>query len=68
MAQAITSTCAFDRACQRACVLAKQSGQERFVVYEGDGEYAVAGEEDLDTWWLGATVHAAFAADGTRID
>jgi hypothetical protein len=68
MVMSITSTSPYERACRRACAQAKRSGQELFVVYEGDGEYAVATEEDLDTWWLGATVHAAYSADGTRID
>lgn len=58
----------FEQACLRASTRARQSGQERFVVHEGDGVYAVATEDDLDTWWQGATVHAAFDADGTRLD
>ncbi|MBQ0946315.1 hypothetical protein KAK07_23450 [Ideonella sp. 4Y16] len=58
----------FEQACAKASARARRSGQERYVVHEGDGTYAVACEDDLDTWWLGATVLAAFDADGCRLD
>lgn len=58
----------FEQACAKASARARLSGQERYVVHDGDGCYAVASEDDLETWWLGASVHAAFDADGSRLD
>lgn len=50
----------------RARVLARKRGESMFVVWSGDA-YAVAGEADLDTWWLGATVFGEVMSDGTYL-
>lgn len=65
---ASSDSLSFEQACARASMRARRSGQERYVVLDGDGGYAVATDEDLDTWWLGATVQAAFDLDGSRLD
>lgn len=59
-----TRTFSFTEACRRADLRAKRSSSQVFVVPAGDGEYAVADEEDLDTWWIGSSVVAAFDAGG----
>ncbi|MFT3819847.1 MAG: hypothetical protein QM750_19915 [Rubrivivax sp.] len=53
-------------AARRAIHLAKRHGESMFIgwVPEDDG-FAVASEVDLDTYWLGARVHAEILADGT---
>jgi hypothetical protein len=38
-----------------------------YVVWTGSG-YAVATEDDLDTWWQGATVVAEVHEDGVYMD
>lgn len=48
----------------RAARLAQQRDESMYVVWTGEG-YAVASEDDLDTWWLGATVVAEVMSDGT---
>lgn len=48
----------------RAARRAQRAGVSMFVVWSGSG-YAVASEDDLDTWWLGATVIAEVLSDGT---
>jgi hypothetical protein len=63
-----TDAMSFHQACEQARAHAGRSGELHYVVSAGDGEYAVAAEDDLDTWWLGATVHATFDADGSRLD
>lgn len=48
----------------RAARLAQKRDQSVYVVWTGEG-YAVASENDLDTWWQGATVVAEVMSDGT---
>lgn len=50
----------------RAARRAQRTGASMFVVWSGSG-YAVASEDDLDTWWLGATVIAEVLSDGTCV-
>ncbi len=54
-------------ALQRASRLARQRQVTMYVVCEG-GKYDVATEEDLDTYYLGATVVAEFLSDGSRVE
>lgn len=63
-----TDAMSFHQACEQARAHAGRSGELHYVVSAGDGDFAVATEDDLDTWCLGATVQAAFEADGSRID
>ncbi|MGM9489622.1 hypothetical protein [Ideonella sp. YS5] len=63
-----TDAMSFSQACAEASARARRSAQLCCVVCAGDDKYAVATEADLDTWWLGATVQAAFDADGSRLD
>lgn len=50
----------------RAARLARKLDASMYVVSTGSG-YAVASENDLDTWWLGATVIAEVMSDGTCV-
>lgn len=57
-----------EAALRRAAQLARNREASMFVVYDGEDEgYAVANEEDLDTYFLGATVLAEVLSDGTCI-
>lgn len=58
----------FAQACSIASMRARQRTTYVYVVYAGDGLYAAADEGDLDTWWLGATVHQTFGPDGSVCD
>lgn len=51
-------------ALRRAASLARRRDRPMYVVFTGSG-YAVASEDDLDTWWLGARVVAEVMSDGT---
>ncbi len=55
---------------ERALAIAKQQALRhhapRFVVRDGP-DFAVASDEDLDTWWLGATVTHEFDANGDLV-
>lgn len=48
----------------RAQALASKHGESMFVIWSGDA-FAVANTDDLDTWWLGATVLGEVMSDGT---
>ena len=59
----------------KALAVARRTGRETFVVYDGqsDGAYAerlgvggyqVASAEDLETWYAGAVVVGCVGADG----
>lgn len=62
------STFTHPEACRRASARAQRLAAYVNVVNAGDGEFAVADEDDLDTWWLGSSVVAAFEPDGSRSD
>lgn len=62
-----TETSGYDRALIRAAALARRKACSAYVVNAGEGEYAVATDDDLDTWWQGATVVAEFEPDGTLL-
>lgn len=53
-----------EAALRRAASLARRRDTPMYVVFTGSG-YAVASEDDLDTWWLGASVFAEVMSDGT---
>ena len=50
---------------RRAAELAKAGSNSMFVVRDGPEGYAVASEEDLDTYFLGALVVAEVFSDGS---
>lgn len=53
---------------RRAAQLAKARDSSMYVVRDGeDNGYAVASEEDLDTFYLGACVVAEVMSDGTFV-
>lgn len=57
-----------EAALRRAAHLAQRRDSSMFVVYDGEEEgYAVASEEDLDTFYLGATVLAEVLSAGTCV-
>jgi hypothetical protein len=55
--------CDIDSAVARARTLARRRGDCLYVVREG-GEFAVADEFDLHTWWQGATVMGEVTPEG----
>lgn len=55
-----------DAALRRAAWLAQRHDTPMYVVRDGEDDgYAVASEEDLDTFFLGATVIAEVFSDGS---
>jgi hypothetical protein len=56
-----------DTAIARAQRLSRKREEPMYVVWTGSG-YAAASEEDLDTWWQGATVVAEVHEDGVCMD
>ena len=58
------STFTYAEACWRASARAQRLAAYVYVVNAGDGAFAVADEDDLDTWWLGSSVVAAFDPEG----
>jgi hypothetical protein len=57
-----------EAALARAVLLAQKREAPMFVVYDGEEEgFAVASEEDLDTFYLGASVLVEVLSDGTCI-
>jgi hypothetical protein len=52
-----------DTAIARAQRLSRKREEPMYVVWTGSG-YSAASEEDLDTWWQGATVVAEIHEDG----
>ena len=57
-----------EAALARAVQLARRRETPMFVVHDGEEEgFAVASEEDLDTFYLGACVVAEVMSDGTCI-
>ena len=53
---------------RRAAQLAKARDTSMYVVRDGEDDgYAVASEEDLDTFYLGACVVAEVMSDGTFV-
>ena len=56
-----------DTAIARAQRLSRKREEPMYVVWTGSG-YAAASEEDLHTWWQGATVVAEVHEDGVCMD
>jgi hypothetical protein len=56
--------CDMGSAVARASTLARRRGDFLYVVRDG-GEFAVADEFDLHTWWQGATVMGEVTPEGT---
>lgn len=53
---------------RRAAQLAKARDTSMYVVRDGEDDgYAVASEEDLDTYYLGASVLVEVLSDGTCV-
>lgn len=57
-----------EAALARAVQLARRRETPMFVVHDGEEEgFAVASEEDLDTYYLGASVLVEVLSDGTCV-
>lgn len=57
-----------DAALARAATLTRQRDTSMFVVHDGEDDgFAVASEEDLDTYYLGASVLVEVLSDGTCV-
>jgi hypothetical protein len=54
----------YQEAIKVAVSRAKKRGEEFFVVYEGDGEYEVANNFDMETWYLGQDPIGVATTDG----
>ena len=53
----------FGRKLKKAAEVARKSQEDCFVVYEC-GEYAIADQVGLDTYWLGAEIVAVVSPTG----
>ncbi len=55
-------------ALERAARLARKHDTSMYVVWTGEeAGYAVASEDELDTYWLGASVVAEVFSDGSCV-